>query len=172
VKVVAREDSDALDDAGTSFHQRFEAIRPRLISRCEVVVGRDDAEDVVQESYLRARDRIGQLRNPDAFEAWVTRIALNEARSVARRRATYQERLGERDRIDHGRDRDVALVELVESLPIQQRMAIVLYYGYGYGLAEVARLIGTSHINARTLLLRGRRRLRKEWEVPDDQPPR
>jgi len=169
VKVVALDDSDAIEDVGSSFHRRFEAIRPRLMARCQTVVGRDDAEDVVQETYLRARNRIGQLRNPSAFEAWVTRIALNEARSVARRRATYQERLGDRDRPDPDHDRDVALVELVESLPVRQRMAVVLYYGYGYGLAEVARLIGTSHINARTILLRARRRLRKEWEAADDR---
>lgn len=149
----------------TSFHERFEALRPRLIARCQAVVGRDDADDVVQETYLRARDRIGQLRNPGAFEAWVTRIALNEARSVARRRATYQERLGDRDLRDPTRNRDIALLELVESLPMTQRMAVVLYYGYGYGLAEVARLIGTTHINARTILFRARRRLRKAWET-------
>ncbi len=165
MSTVAQDHGDAIGDVGTSFHERFEALRPRLMARCQTVVGRDDAEDVVQETYLRARDRIGQLRNPGAFDAWVTRIALNEARSLARRRATYQERLGERDPRDRSSNSDIALLELVESLTVPQRMAVVLYYGYGYGLADVARLIGTSHVNARTIILRARRSLRKAWET-------
>lgn len=159
---------EAIDEPNDEFHDRFEAVRQRLTAICRTVVGEDDADDVVQETYLRARDRIGQLRNPAAFEAWLVRIALNEARSVARRRARYQLPLGELDPAPRVRDRDVALLELVDDLPVRERMAVALYYGYGYGLAEVATLIGISHINARTVLFRARRRLRKAWEVNDE----
>ena len=166
---VAISRSEAVDDLNDAFHDRFEAVRHRLTAVCRAVVGVDDADDVVQETYLRARERIGQLRNPTAFEAWLVRIALNEARSVARRRARHQQPLGDIDPPSHARDRDLALLELVDALPLRERMAVALYYGYGYGLAEVAGLVGISHINARTVLFRARRRLRKAWEVSDER---
>lgn len=49
---------------------RFEAVRPRLTAVCTAVVGADEAEDRVQETFLRARDRLHQLRDPDLFDAW------------------------------------------------------------------------------------------------------
>lgn len=168
MEVAAIHGSEAIDDLDEDFHDRFEAVRPRLTAICRTVVGRDDADDVVQETYLRARDRISQLRNPNAYEAWLVRIALNEARSVARRRTRHQRPLGDMDPLSHARDRDVALLELVDALPLRERMAVALYYGYGYGLAEVAGLLGISHINARTVLFRARRRLRNAWEANDE----
>lgn len=168
MEVAVTRDGEAADDFDHAFHERFEAVRHRLAAVCRTVVGDDDADDVVQETYLRARERIGQLRNPRAFEAWLVRIALNEARSIARRRARHQQPLGEMDPPSRARDRDLALLELVDALPLRERMTVVLYYGYGYGLAEVASLVGISHINARTVLFRARRRLRKAWEASDE----
>lgn len=167
MEIAAIDRGESIGELGAEFHDRFEAVRPRLMAICRTVVGRDDAEDVVQESYLRARDRVGQLRNPIVFEAWLIRIALNEARSLARTRARRQQRLGELDPPAHTRDRDLALLEMVEGLPIRQRMAVVLHYGYGYGMRDVSRLLGISEINARTILFRARRRMRKAWEDSD-----
>jgi RNA polymerase sigma-70 factor, ECF subfamily len=161
VEIAATGKGQAVEDPEGTFHDRFEAVRDRLTAICRTVVGAEDADDVVQETYLRARSRIGQLRNPTALEAWLVRIALNEARSVARRRARHQEPLGQMDPPSRSRDRDVALLELVDALPLRERMAVVLHYGYGYGLAEVAGIVGISHINARTVLFRARRRLRQ-----------
>jgi RNA polymerase sigma-70 factor (ECF subfamily) len=161
VEIAAIGRGEAVEDADEAFHARFEAVRDRLTAICRTVVGDEDADDVVQETYLRARSRIGQLRKPTALEAWLVRIALNEARSVARRRARHQQPLGALDPPARSQDRDVALLELVDALPLRERMTVVLYYGYGYGLAEVAGMVGISHINARTVLFRARRRLRQ-----------
>lgn len=169
MEVAAIRSREASKEVDSAFHDRFEAARPRLLAICRTVVGPDDAEDVAQETYLRASERIGQLRSPMAFDAWLVRIALNEARSVARRRARHHQPLGDADPPSLVRDRDLALLQLVNQLPVRERMAIVLFYGYGYNARDVARLLGISHINARTVLFRARRRLRKEWEASDDR---
>jgi RNA polymerase sigma factor (sigma-70 family) len=166
VKAAAITREEAIDGFG-AFEDRFEAVRPRLLAICRTVIGADDAEDVVQETYLRARDRIAQLRNPLAFEAWLVRIALNEARSLARHRSRRRVSLRDPDLSPAAPDRDVALLELVDQLPIRQRMAVVLFYGYGYDTREVARMLSISVINARTVLFRARRRLRRDWEAVD-----
>lgn len=152
------------DEFDAAFHDRFEVIRHRLYAICRSVVGADDAEDVVQEAYLKARGRIGQLRNPTAFEAWVTRIAFNEARSVVRARARGPVALPDVEPRSSTAAPDPALEQLIDALPMRERMAVVLYYGYGYGMEDLARLLGISRINARTVLFRARRRLKAELE--------
>jgi RNA polymerase sigma factor (sigma-70 family) len=166
VEVVAIERSRSEGELEASFHQRFETMMPRLLAVCRRVIGDGDAEDVVQETYLRAAARIGQLRDPNLFEAWVTRIALNEAKTVLRS-SGRRVPLRELDSPAAARGSDAALRELVEGLPIRQRMAVVLYYGYGYRLREVAELLGINEINARTVLFRARRRLRTALEESD-----
>lgn len=150
-------------NAHATFDVRFEAVRARLGAVCAAVVGRDDADDLVHETYLRARDRFSQLRDLDLFEAWIARIALNEARGLLRRNRRARERVAElRPRQAIGPD--AGLRELVERLPPRERAVVVLHYGYGYRMTEIGRLLGLSEINVRTLAFRSRRRLRAQLE--------
>lgn len=58
------------------FDARFAIMRDRLIRICTGFVGAATAEDVVHDTFLRARERRHQLRNDDLFEAWITRVAI------------------------------------------------------------------------------------------------
>ncbi len=164
VVAIGRNVNEAALEA--DFYQRFEAMMPRLLAVCRAVIGTGEAEDVVQETYLRASARIGQLRDPNLFEAWVTRIALNEAKTILRSRARRIP-LRELNAPSVTRGPDPGLRELVEALPMRQRMAVVLYYGYGYRLREGAELLGINEITARTVLFRARRRMRAGLEDSD-----
>lgn len=55
--------------------QRFPEIRDRLVAICRSVGG-DAAEDAVQEAYIVARRTIGQLRDAEALDGWLTTIAI------------------------------------------------------------------------------------------------
>jgi RNA polymerase sigma factor (sigma-70 family) len=143
------------------FDGRFEAARPRLLAICRAVVGPADAEDLVQDTYIRARARLEQLRDPDLLEAWLARVALNEARSLARRTTRQRDQLRQLVRAEPT-EPDAELGRLVDDLPPIQRAAVALYYGYGYRVRELAELLGISEINARTVLFRARRQLRRQ----------
>lgn len=150
------------DDLRETFDARFAGARPVLLAICWSVIGEQEAEDVVQETYLRAKDRLDQLRDPALFDAWLARIALNEARTFWRRRTRWPGPLTEVGLVRERAPRsDTALVELVDRLPVRERMSVVLHYGHGYSLREVARLLGISEINARTIVFRARRRLKR-----------
>jgi RNA polymerase sigma-70 factor, ECF subfamily len=149
---------------GISFEDRFARLRPRLMAVCTAVIGPDDAADLVQETYIRASERLHQLRDPALLDAWVVRIALNEAKSILRRRQTERRVLA--PPAPPGSP-DVALRELVQNLEPRERAVIVLHYAYGYRLGEVARLLGLSAINARTIAHRARRTLRAQLEESD-----
>lgn len=153
----------ARDDLVADFEARFERIRTRLTAVCSAVAGADEAPDLVHETYLRASQRLHQLRDPALFDAWVVRIALNEAKSVLRARRRFAERAPQ---LAPGqlKSPDVGLRQLVEQLAPRERAVIVLHYAYGYRMGEIARLLDLSEINVRTLAFRARRRLRSQLE--------
>jgi RNA polymerase sigma-70 factor, ECF subfamily len=156
-------DLEALPVALDALDERFELARPRLVRLCASLVGEEQAEDVVQETYLVARRGVGQLHNPEAIEAWLKRISVNLCYDLHRRRRRLVERLPRLVRENEVVGRNLALREMVERLPPRQRTVIVLFYAYGYGLDEIAELLSLSHTNVRSIIARTRRRLLAEW---------
>lgn len=156
---VAAADRRVLDE-------RFPAARPRLVGICRSLVG-DAAEDVVQETYLQALRRIGQLRDEAALEAWLTTIAVRQCIVHQRRRRAFLDRLHLIPRRLAAPTSDLALRELIEQLPARERTVLVLHHGHGYSLAEVAELLGLTHTNARSIAARTRRRLLEQYKEAD-----
>ncbi len=141
--------------------RRFGLARPRLERICGSLVGASDAADVVHDTYLVARARIGQLRDPAALEAWLTRIAIRACYDVRRRgRRTVAYPIAV---LAAPAGRDAALIELVEGLPPADRTIIVLHYGHGYGLDEIAVLLGLNYATVRSRIARARIRLFRAW---------
>ena len=143
----------------------FASARPRLLRIATSLVGADTAEDVVQDTYIAARARIGQLRDAAAVEAWLARICVHRSFRIKRRGRRLQELLpfvpvARSTPAGGGR---IELQELVEQLPPRDRAVFVLQHGYGYSLAEVAELVGISHANARQIASRTRARLMRQW---------
>jgi DNA-directed RNA polymerase specialized sigma24 family protein len=147
----------AVDEA--TFDRRFAEVRARLLRICEGLVGQDHAEDVVQDVYLRARSRRRQLRDDDLFEAWICRATINECYNRHRQQARLRDRLPRFARTQPPPTPDLGLRELIEALPTRERTIVVLHYGYGYALDEVARLLDLTSVNTRTILFRARRKL-------------
>ncbi len=146
------------------FDARFALMRERLVRICAGFVGATIAEDVVHDAFIRGRARRHQLRDEDRFEAWITRIAI---RICLDRKASGRRLLDvllgiRRPARDLGRD--AGLRELVEELPPRERTVVVLHYGHGYRLEEIAAMSGLSAVNVRTILFRARRRLREQVE--------
>lgn len=154
-------------DAAARFDAQFEVARPRLVRICAGFVGRDLADDVVQDTYLRARARYAQLRDPDLFEAWLTRIALNLCVNRHRSNRRLRELLPRLRPRSTAAERDVGLRELIERLPPRERTVVVLHYGHGYAFEDIARMTGLSTVNARTIVFRARRRLADQLREAD-----
>jgi RNA polymerase sigma-70 factor, ECF subfamily len=151
-----------LADERVDFDARFGLARGRLLRITASLVGAEDAEDVVQDTYVLGRRRFGQLRDPSAFEPWLTRIAVNLCFSRHRRGAQLRRLLPALlpPRRTHS---DIGLRELVESLPPRERTVLVLHYGHGYQLDEIATLLDLTHTNVRSIIARTRKRLFAAW---------
>lgn len=150
----------------TEFDRRFGLARSRLEAICASLVGQGDAADIVHDVYLLALRRLEQLRDADHLEAWLSRIAVNACYSFhrARRRsrlADYPLAVLEAQ----GGGRDMALRELVERLPPRERTVLVLHYGHGYALDEIAALLGIKYATVRSIISRTRQRLYRDWSA-------
>ena len=142
--------------------------RDRLIRICSGLVGTDAAEDVVQDAFLRGRRRFHQLRDEDLFEAWITRIAINVCLDLRRANRRFTQVLRAWSRPERADQQpDLGLRQLIEGLPPRERTLVVLHYGYGYRMEDIAGMTGLSAVNVRTIIFRARRRLREELEAAE-----
>jgi RNA polymerase sigma factor (sigma-70 family) len=140
----------------------------------------DDAEDVLQDSWMRAFAHIGSFDQRSAFSTWVTRIAMNSAVTTMRKRRTRRE-LSLDDPIDSGDHRVIELLEpsrnpeerclerertrlvrqAIKRLPPKLRTAIELRQFHEGSMSELAMLAGVSLSTMKSRLLRARIRLRE-----------
>jgi len=149
----------------SDFDARFAEGRERLLRICAGLVG-DLAEDVVQDTYLRGRQRFDQLRDPGLFDAWVSKIAVNLCMNAHRgRRREF--RMPESD-FPTKVQRDPGLRELIEQLPPRDRALVVLHYGHGYRIDEIARMVGITATSARSRLFRARARLAQQLRLAEN----
>ena len=121
------------------------------------------AEDLAQDVFLRAYQRIAQLRDPRRFVAWLCEIARRAGRDWRRR--PRRERTGELDVLpvpdvtrQPADDRVTELQQAIRALPAQERLALHLFY-LQQQPAEVARhVLGLSPAGFYKLLERARTR--------------
>jgi RNA polymerase sigma-70 factor, ECF subfamily len=148
---------------GDDFAAFYAASYRRLVGQLFVVLGDlNEAEDVVQEAFTRAAARWPRVRAYDAPEAWVRRVALNEAFTVLRRAKRQLRLLGRlpSDREAPELPSDVVdVLAAMRRLPVNQREVLVLHYLVELILDEVARHLRMPGGTVRSRLARGRRAL-------------
>lgn len=149
----------------------------RLFRLARAVV-RDDreAEDVVQEAYVRAFTNLDQFAGRARFATWLSRIALHEALARVRRGrrfAALPEEVTLSDLPnprpgpeDHAANRELAaaLAAAVDALPESHRAVFVLRDVEGMSTAETAEVLGLSVPNVKVRLHRARAALRADLE--------
>ena len=165
VMAIERDGRPAAALTGVDIDAAFEAARPRLVRVARSLVGEGAAEDAVHDTYLTARSRIRQLRDPGAVDAWLTRICVRRCFRLSRRGRRLGDLLARLPLPSTAPEpgAGIELRELVDRLPARDRTVLVLQQGYGYTLVEVAELVGISHANARQIASRTQARLLRLW---------
>jgi RNA polymerase sigma-70 factor, ECF subfamily len=130
--------------------------------------GRDGAEDVAQEAFLRLWQNPRQVRDAKALKSWLMRVASNLV--VDRYRRQGPQDAGELpDTADDAPGPELALRRAqvaaavdgaIADLPERQRLALVLSHFEGYGNPEIALALDVSVEAVESLLARARRGLK------------
>jgi RNA polymerase sigma-70 factor (ECF subfamily) len=171
LKEIVREAQAGRAEAFEALVQHF---GPQVYRLASAIVGRDDARDVAQETFLAAWRELPRLREPDRFEPWLRRILVNRARNVLRSRqrrpATSLDRPGPAHQLaGNGDFREAAharqaLDGAFAGLSADQRAVIALHYGADLSIRDAAESMGVAIGTAKSRLNTALRRLRKAVE--------
>ena len=142
---------------------------------CRILGRREEAEDVVQEAFVKAYSNLAGCRERDRFGGWIRRIAVNICLKRIPRElpcATVDEMLEAAS--EQGNPVEAAVLrqiviedvrEAVSSLPVAYRTALVLRYEENLAYREIAELIGESADVVRVRLYRAKKMLAERLAV-------
>jgi RNA polymerase sigma-70 factor, ECF subfamily len=152
----------------------FESLRPRLFGIAYRMLGsRADAEDVLQDAFLRWRD--SDLDAVRSHEAWlvtvVTRLCLDRLRSAKREREAYvgpwlpepimTDHLASPElRLELANEVSVAFLAVLERLGPEKRAAFLLREVFDYDYPEIARMLDKGEAALRQMVHRAREEVR------------
>lgn len=153
----------------------FDLLVRRYLPRARAVASRlmrdpDDADDLVQDAFLRALERIGSFDLGRAFGPWFTRLVVNLGLDQIRKKKVRGMEWHDPETIAGGvmPDREAESVELGHSLnralaklPDRQRLIVSLFEIDGHSTEEVADMLEVTQVTVRWHLHQARRTLRE-----------
>lgn len=151
--------------------------RPGLLRFLHELTGDPElADDLAQDAFLRAFERFAQLKNDAAFQAWLYRIARNLWISTLRWRRvrryvsldrpsahTMDDRIGRPMPEIDGQAECDSIQQALAALSAEDREVILLRYEAGFGVREIAGILGISSEAAQKRVLRARDRFQGHY---------
>lgn len=130
---------------------------------------RMEAEDILQNGFIRIFQKLDNYRNEGSFEGWMKRIVVNTAIESYRKNQrtlnavdideVHELAVGQ---LDHGRLAMKDLMSLIQQLADGYRMVFNMYVIEGYSHQEIAETLGISESTSKSQLSRARSILQKE----------
>lgn len=160
-----REDRSAQEALYARYARRMFAVCLRYARH------RPEAEDLLQEGFIRVFDKLEAFRMEGSLEGWIRRIMVHTCINHLRRPSVRNEVLGADIALD-GATKPVALgnlgqqelLRLVQLLPDGYRAVFNLYAVEGYDHAEIAAMLGINEGTSRSQLAKARRQLQRGIE--------
>ena len=191
---VHRDDSKLVSDGLQGDRDAFETLfcryRPILYRLAQRILrNHEESEDAVQNCSLATFRRMSTFKYEGAFRSWLTRILVNEAITILRKRKrTYssecsipQERADVADSLpDPGpnpeqilsqKQSDRALMRKLSQLSAEQRAALLLCEIYEYSTQEAGAMLQVPPGAIRSRLFRARKQLASWLSSPSDTRP-
>ena len=150
----------------------FDRYSPVLMGLClRYCRNRAEAEDALQESFIRIFDKLDLYDYKGSFEGWLKRIAINTCLQ------RYKNSIGVYDIVNEGNIEDVSvdvndddlsidfLLKIIQQLPDRYRLIFNLYVLDGYSHIEISELLGISTGTSKSNLSRARLILKDKIEA-------
>ena len=120
-----------------------------------------DAEDAVQEVFLRLLTARPHFRDGEHEKAWLIRATIHRAVDICRSRERQNLPLEEAETLSATDEGSSELLSAVQALPEKYSSVIHLYYYEGYSIQEIAKTLGLPSPTVGTRLSRGREQKKK-----------
>jgi RNA polymerase sigma-70 factor, ECF subfamily len=148
----------------TAFDRMYRRFAPMVHGLLLARVPRDEVDDLVQDVFLQAFERLPSLREPGAFGGWLATIARNRANDFHRRRPETEPIQPEhlRSSTTEAVAEAAMVLDRIRSLPDAYRETLVLRLVEGLTGPEIAGLTGLTPDSVRVNLHRGMKLLREQ----------
>lgn len=141
-----------------------------LIVALRFVSDRMEAEDIVQEAFIKAFLKLEQYKAEVSFGAWLKRIVINKCIDVLKSKRQHIMALEDHhlkvvednDAAEWQVDECVTINQVkaaIEQLPEKYKYVVILYLIEGYDHQEISEILNISEVASRTQLLRGKQKL-------------
>ena len=159
---------------GSSLHQQalYQQYYRKMFGVClRYTDKQEDAEDVLQEAFIKVFKHIKGFRGKGSFEGWIRRIMVHTAIEHYRKRSRYF-----MVDIDHAHEVELSadqlsemhreeILELIQTLPTGYRTVFNLYAIEGYAHKEIAEMLGISIGTSKSQFSRAKAMLKEKMEV-------
>lgn len=141
-----------------------------FVAAFQICRNQEDAEDVVQDTFIQYHATQKQYENEEHIRAWLLRVAINKAKNVNltfwhRKKQPLEKYI---ETLTFESEESGELFETVLGLPEKYRIVIHLFYYEEYSVQEIAKVLKLSESNVKVRLLRGRQMLKdalkEDWE--------
>ncbi len=160
---------------GESFDEFYRGTSRRLLHYAYALTGDlSEAQDLVQEVYVRAWQRWGRISAYDSAESWLRLVLARLATDRWRRLASFRSamtRSGPERSVDGPGDDTVVLVRALRRLPESQRRAIALHYLYDLSVDDIAMETSVATGTVKSWLSRGRAALAEVLSTEASEVP-
>ncbi|MBR6702715.1 MAG: sigma-70 family RNA polymerase sigma factor [Clostridia bacterium] len=170
---------------GQAFEEIYNHTRePAYFTALKISKSEDDAEDILQESYVYVLEKIKDLENPESFQSWFNQIVANKAKYLLRQKhperftdAYFKDDDGEEvSKFDLMEDDDEniipesalentelqkAVINMIDSLSDDKRTAVVLYYYDNMTTKQIAESLGVNENTVKSRLVQAKKDLAK-----------
>lgn len=135
---------------------------------CIHMVGNEvEAEDVMQEAFLKAFTKIDTYEGKVSFGAWLKKIVINRSLDQLKKRKVKFVELNEKIPEEEPVSIEISEIQMeqlkkaIQQLPDGYRVVLSLYLLEGYDHEEIAQILGISNVSSRSQYLRAKLKLRQ-----------
>jgi len=151
----------------------FQQYAGKMMTVCLRYAGdQKEAEDILQESFIKVFDHIGQFRGEGSFEGWLRRIVVNTALRILQRKKIHFSTINDNDETTPAVPPHVLdqlstgeLLQLISRLPEGYRIVFNLYALEGYDHNEIAAMLNINPGTSRSQLAKARKLLQQQINV-------
>lgn len=158
-----------------AFGALYEEMGRSVYFNCLKLLGNaQQAEDITQDTFMKALEKLDSLKEPENFSAWVNRIAINNCKMYFRKNPRIAEEESEKiiddtpdselipdDYADSEEKRRIIMNIIDTTLTDEQRQTIVLYYFDMMSVAEIAEIMDCSVGTVTSRLSAARKKIRE-----------
>lgn len=157
--------------------QLYNAYASTMLTICmRYCKDKSEAEDIMQEGFIKVFTNLKKFRSEGSFEGWIKRIMVNTALNHYQRNLKHyfhnqlediQEAIGDFNDEDFHPDENITrkkLLSLIQELPEGYRFVFNLYVFENYSHKEIAEVLGISVNTSKTQLFKARKWLMKRVE--------